>query len=96
MRIKSKVWYWLAAACGVVGLLYGMGVEGTLQTGGDPGDSIATAAVLILLALLALKLGFLAQDREQATRQRRYGKITRTHARNTEYPELPERSRRDA
>ena len=32
MRIKSGVWYWLAMACFVVGLLYGMGVEGTAQT----------------------------------------------------------------
>ena len=27
MRIKSGVWYWLAMACFVVGLLYGIGVE---------------------------------------------------------------------
>lgn len=32
MRIKSGVWYWLAMACFVVGLLYGIGVEGTAQT----------------------------------------------------------------
>ena len=32
MKIKSGVWYWLAMACFVVGLLYGMGVEGTAQT----------------------------------------------------------------
>ena len=25
MKIKSFVWYWLAMACFVVGLLYGMG-----------------------------------------------------------------------
>ena len=99
MRIKSTAWYWLAAACGCAGLLYGLGMEGTLQTGGDPGSSFTTAVILVLSALLFLKLGFLAQDREQAARQRRYGKIIRTHARNTDYPELPElpeRSRRDA
>lgn len=34
MKIKSGVWYWLAMACFVVGLLYSMGLEGTCQTGG--------------------------------------------------------------
>ena len=34
MKIKSFVWYWLAMACFVVGLLYGMGLEGSFQTGG--------------------------------------------------------------
>ena len=29
MKIKSFVWYWLAMACLVVGLLYGMGLEGS-------------------------------------------------------------------
>ncbi len=33
MKIKSFVWYWLAMACFVVGLLYGMGLEGSFQTG---------------------------------------------------------------
>ena len=33
MRIKSGVWYWLAVASGAVGLLYGMGLEGSFQTG---------------------------------------------------------------
>lgn len=33
MKIKSGVWYWLAMACFVVGLLYSMGLEGTCQTG---------------------------------------------------------------
>mgnify|MGYP000354545890 CR=1 FL=1 len=28
MKIKSRVWYWLAAASGAVSLLYGMGIEG--------------------------------------------------------------------
>ena len=32
MRIKSGVWYWLAVASGAVGLLYGMGLEGSFQT----------------------------------------------------------------
>ena len=33
MKIKSGVWYWLAMACFVVGLLYGMGIEGGAQLG---------------------------------------------------------------
>ena len=31
MKIKSFVWYWLAMACFVVGLLYGLGLEGQLS-----------------------------------------------------------------
>ena len=34
MKIKSRVWHWLAVACGSVGLVLGMGAEGTAQTGG--------------------------------------------------------------
>ena len=29
MKIKSCVWYWLAAASGAASLLYGMGIEGS-------------------------------------------------------------------
>lgn len=65
MKIKSKVWQWLALASGCVGLLYGLGVEGVVQTGGDPGGNFTTAVVLVLLAMLALKLSFIAQDREE-------------------------------
>lgn len=32
MKIKSGVWYWLAVASGAVGLLYGLGLEGSFQT----------------------------------------------------------------
>lgn len=59
MRIKSGVWYWLAMACFVVGLLYGIGVEGTAQTlghrlgrrvhhghGADPAGDLLHAAGL--------------------------------------------------
>ena len=38
MKIKSGVWYWLAVASGAVGLLYGMGLEGSFQTGGTAAD----------------------------------------------------------
>lgn len=66
MRIKSGVWYWLAVACFVVGLLYSMGLEGTFQTGGTVSDgAFITAIVLILLAIFFMRLGFAAHDREK-------------------------------
>ena len=58
MRIKSGVWYWLAMACFVVGLLYGIGVEGTAQTLGTVSDgAFITAMVLILLAVFFFRVG---------------------------------------
>lgn len=88
MKIKSRVWHWLAVACGSVGLVLGMGAEGTAQTGGTlNGNTFTTAVILVLLAALFMKLGFLAQDREEReAKRRRYGKITRNHARNDDYP----------
>lgn len=66
MKIKSGVWYWLAMACFVVGLLYGMGVEGTAQTLGTVSDAdFITAMVLILLAIFFMRLGFYAADQEK-------------------------------
>ena len=66
MKIKSGVWYWLAMACCVVGLLYGMGVEGTAQTLGTVSDgAFITAMVLILLAVFFARLGFYAADQEK-------------------------------
>lgn len=93
MKIKSRVWHWLAVACGSVGLVLGMGAEGTAQTGGTlNGNAFTTAVILVLLAALFMKLGFLAQDREaREAKRRRYGKITRNHAPNPEYPENQER-----
>lgn len=93
MKIKSRVWHWLAVACGSVGLVLGMGAEGTAQTGGTlNGNAFTTAVILVLLAALFMKLGFLAQDREEREgKGGRYGKITRNHARNPEYPENQER-----
>lgn len=99
MKIKSRVWHWLAVACGGAGLVLGMGAEGTAQTGGTlNGNAFTTAVVLVLLGLLFMKLGFLAQDREAREANGRHGcgKITRNHARNDEYPALPERSSRGA
>ena len=66
MKIKSFVWYWLAMACFVVGLLYGMGVEGAAQTLGTVSDgAFITAMVLILLAVFFARLGFYAADQEK-------------------------------
>lgn len=66
MKIKSRVWHWLAVACGGAGLVLGMGAEGTAQTGGTlNGNAFTTAVVLILTGLLFMKLGFLAQEREE-------------------------------
>lgn len=78
MKIKSKVWQWLALACGCVGLLYGLGVEGAVQTGGDPGGNFTTAVVLMLLAVLFLKLSFLAQDREERETRKAHKPLTDT------------------
>lgn len=91
MKIKSGVWYRLAVASGAVGLLYGMGMEGSFQTGSTISDGqFATALCLVLAAVMFLRLGFAAQDREQNAR--RYGRIDRTHAR-TEEPEYRQNRR---
>lgn len=66
MKIKSGVWYWLAVASGAVGLLYGLGLEGSFQTGGTVSDAdFITAMVLILLAVFFARLGFYAADQEK-------------------------------
>ena len=92
MKIKSTVFHILAAGCGCLGLLYGMGLEGNAQVGGTISDGqFITAMVLILLALFLMRLGFAAQDAEAKAAKRPYGKIVRTHARNPEYPENQER-----
>ena len=91
MKIKSGVWYWLAVASGAVGLLYGMGLEGSFQTGSTVSDgAFITAMVLILLAVFFARLGF-AAEAEENRRKSRHGKIKRAHARNPEYPENQER-----
>ena len=70
MRIKSGVWYWLAVASGAVGLLYGMGLEGSFQTGSTVSDgAFVTAMVLILLAIFFMLLGFAAEAREKRRRK---------------------------
>lgn len=91
MRIKSTTWYWLAAASGTVALLYGMGIEGSAQLGAPISDGqFVTALCLVLAAVLFLRLGLAAQDREQYTRC--YGRIDRTHAR-TEEPDYRQNRR---
>ena len=70
MRIKSGVWYWLAVASGAVGLLYGMGLEGSFQTGGTVSyGTFITAMVLILLVVFFARLGFAAEAREKRRRK---------------------------
>lgn len=70
MRIKSGVWYWLAVASGAVGLLYGMGLEGSFQTGDTVSDgAFITAMVLILLAIFFMLQGFAAEAREKRPRK---------------------------
>ena len=71
MKIKSGVWYWLAVASGAVGLLYGLGLEGSFQTGGTVSDAdFITAMVLILLAIFFMRLGFYAADQEKKRSQK--------------------------
>lgn len=86
MKIKSRVWYWLAAASGAASLLYGMGIEGSAQTGSAISDGqFATALCLVLAAVLFLRLGFAAEAREHQEARRRK-RIDRRHAR----PQEPE------
>lgn len=69
MKIKSCVWYWVAMGSFATGLLYGMGLEGTCQTGGTVSDgAFITAMVLILLAIFFMRLGFAAEAREKRRR----------------------------
>lgn len=66
MKIKSTVFHILAAGCGCLGLLYGMGLEGNAQVGGTISDGqFITAMVLILVAISLMRLGFAAQDAEE-------------------------------
>ena len=63
-----------------MGLLYGMGLEGSFQTGGTVSDAdFITAMVLILLAVFFARLGFAAHDREQQERRNQYCRDYRAH-----------------
>ena len=83
MKIKSRVWYWLAAASGAVSLLYGMGIEG--HDYNEMGDIVA--------AHLRGIDSFNPQDTAiPMALARRYGRVDRTHAR-TEEPEYRQNRR---
>lgn len=69
MKIKSGVWHWLAVGCGLTGLLVGMGIEGGAQLGGVITDGeVCTAIGLLVAAVVFMRLGFAAQDREKQTK----------------------------
>lgn len=71
MKIKSRVWHWMAVACGSAGLVLGMSAECTAQTGGAITDGeFVTAMVLILLGLLLMRFGFAAEVREQREKRK--------------------------
>lgn len=90
MKLKPVVLQWAAVACGAVGLLYALGIEGGAQVGQPITDSqFGTAMVLILAAIALGRLSFALEDAQK--QQSPYGKITRDHARNPEYPQDEER-----
>lgn len=70
MKIKSGVYYWLALACGGVGMLYGLGFAGAAEALGVLlYRQAATAGVLLGSSLLFMRLGNRAQAREEAQRR---------------------------
>lgn len=88
MRLKPGVLQWAAVACFCIGLIYALGLEGGAQIGQPITDGeFITAMVLVLTSIALVRLSF-ALENAQRRRQSRYGKINRTHARNTEYPAL--------
>lgn len=90
MNLKPVVLQWAAVACGAVGLLYALGIEGGAQIGQPITDGeFVTAMVLILAAIALGRLSFALEDAQK--QQSPYGKITRDHARNAEYPQDEER-----
>lgn len=92
MKIKSTVLHILAAGCGCLGLLYGMGLEGNAQVGAPITDGqFVMAMVLVLAAVLFMLLGRKAQEQEAKAAGRPYGKIDRNHARNPEYKDADTR-----
>ena len=90
MKLKPVVLQWAAVACGAVGLLYALGIGGGAQIGQPITDGeFVTAMVLILAAIALGRLSFALEDAQK--QQSPYGKITRDHARNAEYPQDEER-----
>lgn len=71
MRIKSCVFYCMAVASGGVGMLFGLGFEGSAQVGGTISDTdFITAMVLLLAAVFFMRLGFAAEAREEQEARR--------------------------
>lgn len=92
MKLKPTVLQWAAVACFCIGLIYALGIEGGAEIGQPITDSqFVTAMVLILTSIALGRLSFALEDRQQRSR---YGRINRAHARNPEYPALPEHSSR--
>lgn len=90
MKLKPVVLQWAAVACGAIGLIYALGIEGGAQIGQPITDGeFVTAMVLILAAIALGRLSFALEDAQK--QQSPYGKITRDHARNAEYPQDEER-----
>lgn len=93
MKIKSDHLLSAAGAClgsGLALILFGAG----RLLNNQPGDTMLTAGGIVLLIGLALYRISDAVAAEEERRKSRYGKIQRNHARNPEYPALPERSSR--
>ena len=66
LKIKAGVWQWLALACGCVGMMFGLGFAGDVDTVGIGSDTdFITAMVLLLAALLFIRLWDAATQREK-------------------------------
>ena len=84
--MKPGILQLAAVACGAVGVIYALGIEGGAQIGQPITDGqFITAMVLILAAAVLGRLSFAPEDAQKKARSRnRYGKIDRTHARTKE------------
>lgn len=70
MKLKPVVLQWAAVACGAVGLLYALGIEGGAQVGQPITDNqFITAMVLILLAIALGRLSFALEDAQERHRK---------------------------
>lgn len=90
MKLKSDHFLYTAGAClgsGLALILFG---EGRLLNN-QPGDTMLTAGIIVLLIGLALYRLSDAVAAEEERRRPKYGKIRRNHARNAEYPQDQER-----
>lgn len=79
MKLKPAILQCAAAACFGVGLIYALGIEGGAQVGGTITDAeFVTALGLILAAVLFLRLGWAAEDKERASRRKVHQKPAKT------------------